>query len=119
MMQGIVNLCREATLSLAVGNSSDQREVINTVIDTGFDAILPNTNQEGALTITEAMRQAIAVLAILHAQSKVSLSVTLSLGVAALIPQPNSYPNDLIAKADAALYSAKHPGRNLAIAHPG
>lgn len=31
---------REATLSLVVGNSSGQREFINTVIDSGFDGFL-------------------------------------------------------------------------------
>ncbi|WP_225913959.1 clan AA aspartic protease [Leptolyngbya ohadii] len=31
---------REATLPLVIGNSSGQREVIDTVIDTGFDGFL-------------------------------------------------------------------------------
>jgi clan AA aspartic protease len=40
MIYGVVNLRREATLPLVVGNSSGQREVIDTVIDTGFDGFL-------------------------------------------------------------------------------
>ena len=40
MIYGVVNLRREATLPLVVGNSSGQRELINTVIDTGFDGFL-------------------------------------------------------------------------------
>ncbi|MEG3436396.1 hypothetical protein V0288_04625 [Pannus brasiliensis CCIBt3594] len=40
MMYGVVNSRSEATLSLVVGNSSGQREVINTVIDTGFNGFL-------------------------------------------------------------------------------
>jgi clan AA aspartic protease len=40
MIHGVVNLRREATLPLVVGNSSGQREVIDTVIDTGFDGFL-------------------------------------------------------------------------------
>jgi len=40
MIYGVVNLRREATLSLVVGNSSGQREFINNVIDTGFDGFL-------------------------------------------------------------------------------
>jgi clan AA aspartic protease len=40
MIYGVVNLRREATLPLVVGNSSGQREIINTVIDTGFDGFL-------------------------------------------------------------------------------
>lgn len=42
-----MNLRREATLSLVVGNSSDQREFINTVIDTGFDGFLSLPNAFG------------------------------------------------------------------------
>jgi clan AA aspartic protease len=40
MMQGVVNLRREATFSLVVGNLNGQRQFINTVIDTGFDGFL-------------------------------------------------------------------------------
>jgi clan AA aspartic protease len=40
MIHGVVNLRREATLPLVIGNSTGQREVINTVIDTGFDGFL-------------------------------------------------------------------------------
>jgi clan AA aspartic protease len=40
MIHGVVNLRREATIPLVVGNSSGQREVIDTVIDTGFDGFL-------------------------------------------------------------------------------
>jgi clan AA aspartic protease len=40
MMQGVVNLRREATFSLVVGNLEGQRQFIDTVIDTGFDGFL-------------------------------------------------------------------------------
>lgn len=40
MIYGVVNSRCEATLPLVVGNSSGQREAINTVIDTGFDGFL-------------------------------------------------------------------------------
>jgi len=40
MIHGVVNLRREATLPVVIGNSTGQREVIDTVIDTGFDGFL-------------------------------------------------------------------------------
>jgi clan AA aspartic protease len=41
MIYGVVNLHREATLPLVVvGNSNGQRQVIDTVIDTGFSGFL-------------------------------------------------------------------------------
>ncbi|QYO62143.1 clan AA aspartic protease [Leptolyngbya sp. 7M] len=40
MMQGVVNLRCEATLSVVVGNSNQQLQAIETVIDTGFTGFL-------------------------------------------------------------------------------
>ena len=40
MIYGVVNLRRELTLSLVVGNSNGRQEFISTVIDTGFDGFL-------------------------------------------------------------------------------
>ncbi len=40
MIYGVVNLRREATLPVVVGNSNGQRQVIDTVIDTGFSGFL-------------------------------------------------------------------------------
>ena len=40
MMQGVVNQLCEATLSLVVSNESEQRQLINAVIDTGFNGFL-------------------------------------------------------------------------------
>ena len=40
MMQGVVNWRCEATLPLVVGNANGQREVIDAVIDTGFNGFL-------------------------------------------------------------------------------
>jgi clan AA aspartic protease len=40
MIFGVVNVRREATLPLVISNATGQREVINAVIDTGFDGFL-------------------------------------------------------------------------------
>lgn len=40
MMQGVVNRRCEATLPLVVGNTNGQRQVIDAVIDTGFNGFL-------------------------------------------------------------------------------
>ncbi|MEA5553664.1 sensor domain-containing diguanylate cyclase [Anabaena cylindrica UHCC 0172] len=82
-----------------------------------FAAILPNTNIEGGLIIAEVIKNAIASLAITHPKSEVSNYVTLSLGVASMIPNLETTPESLIAYADEALYTAKREGRNRAIAH--
>ncbi len=40
MMQGVVNQQYEATLPLVVGNAGGKRQLINAVIDTGFNGFL-------------------------------------------------------------------------------
>jgi diguanylate cyclase (GGDEF)-like protein len=81
-----------------------------------FAVILPNTNIEGALLVAEAIKQAIANLAIPHKSSLVNDYVTLSLGVISMIPTAEQSLGTLIAHADKALYAAKKQGRNRAIA---
>ncbi len=40
MMYGVVNLRREATLPVVVGNANRQQQLVDTVIDTGFTGFL-------------------------------------------------------------------------------
>lgn len=40
MIHGIVNSRREATLPLVIGSSNGQKQLVDTVIDTGFDGFL-------------------------------------------------------------------------------
>ncbi len=77
-----------------------------------FAVILPNTNAEGAVQIAEKVRFKIKALEIAHANSQVSTCLTLSLGVASIVPSHESSPAMLISAADQALYQAKAEGRD-------
>ncbi len=77
-----------------------------------FSVILPNTNMEGALLIAETVRESVEALSIKHEHSQVSDVITVSIGVMCLQPTVSDTLKSLIAKADKALYKAKHSGRN-------
>ncbi|MEG4517906.1 MULTISPECIES: diguanylate cyclase domain-containing protein [unclassified Microcoleus] len=76
-----------------------------------FAVILPNTAIQGAVLVAEHIQLKIAALQLPHAGSQVSPYVTLSLGVASIVPASESGSEILIATADQALYQAKRLGR--------
>lgn len=82
-----------------------------------FAVILSNTDIKGALKVAKAIQTAIASLAIPHQHSQVSNYITLSMGVASLVPTLEQNLETLISYADQALYAAKEQGRNRVIAH--
>ena len=77
-----------------------------------FVALLPDTTLDGALMVAEAIRGAVMSLNIPHAGSKMASHVTLSLGAACTVPQPDGKPQALLEAADVELYAAKSAGRN-------
>jgi diguanylate cyclase (GGDEF)-like protein len=76
-----------------------------------FAAILPDTGLEGAMLVAEAMRAGVQSLGQLHEGSMTGV-VTVSLGVACLVPQQLDGMPGLLGAADWALYEAKRKGRN-------
>ncbi len=79
-----------------------------------FVIILPNTPSDGAFRVAETIRTNVSSMKLEHARSEVKGFVTLSLGVATIIPPMNEgNPEDLVKAADDALYASKDAGRNL------
>jgi len=77
-----------------------------------FVVVMPGTDIEGAKSIAEALCKGVSSLGLEHAHSSTADHVTISLGVASIVPTVDGKPEDLIAKADGALYTAKETGRN-------
>ncbi|MEB3279228.1 MAG: PleD family two-component system response regulator [Lyngbya sp.] len=77
-----------------------------------FAVILPGIPLEPAVNIAEKIKENIESLHLAHAFSPVLDYVSLSLGVAAVIPSNETSPQNLIEMADRALYRAKAKGRN-------
>ena len=81
-----------------------------------FCLLLPNTSPQKALEIGETVRATVQNLGLPHITSS-HRTVTVSVGVAATLPNDAQTPGDLIEAADAALYAAKHRGRNAVVEH--
>lgn len=81
-----------------------------------FVIILPDTVSAQAALIAEQIRTGVEDLKIPHKSSKVCDFITVSLGVATVIPDRETIPETLIHIADEALYKAKNTGRNKVVA---
>lgn len=82
-----------------------------------FIVLLPETNKENAYKVAEDIKENINSLKINHGFSNAANYVTVSIGTVTLIPNKIVSLNDIISKADKALYQAKNEGRNRVIGY--
>jgi two-component system, sensor histidine kinase LadS len=101
-----------ASAIAALGRNSD---VVARYGGEEFVLVAPATDAEQALALAQRACAAVQALALPHTGSELGV-VTLSCGVAAIVPQPGQDSAPLMRAADAALYRAKHQGRNQAVA---
>ena len=74
--------------------------------------LMPETDAQSAHAVAEALRAAIASLAIPHEASSVAPVLTVSIGGATFDPAGSEQPFELFEAADAQLYRAKQAGRD-------
>ena len=77
-----------------------------------FTVLLPGENSDGAIAVAQKIMQAISELKIVHAVSEVSPLLTVSIGIATILPCKDMTADALLKMADRALYKAKASGRN-------
>jgi diguanylate cyclase (GGDEF)-like protein/PAS domain S-box-containing protein len=77
-----------------------------------FALLLPETDEATASRIAERCRKLLLREAIPHPASAVADVVTVSMGVATIVPGSRDNPAGLMAQADRRLYQAKSAGRN-------
>ncbi|MGL1861323.1 MAG: diguanylate cyclase [Pseudodesulfovibrio sp.] len=77
-----------------------------------FAIILPNTDYAGAMAVADNIHANLSKSCILHPDSTVSCSVTVSIGITSSVPTCQTTPEQLVQAADRAMYQAKQSGRN-------
>lgn len=77
-----------------------------------FGIILPGTGFESSIMLAEQMRISVESLRLKHEFSCISPYITISLGVATVLPEKHMSCHELINASDKQLYKAKQEGRN-------
>jgi len=80
-----------------------------------FVVTLPGSDKKGAFILAEKLRKSVESLKIEHRDNEPNKIVTISLGVFTASANGKSTAKAMIAKADKALYQAKHNGRNCIV----
>ncbi|MEX2642231.1 MAG: PAS-domain containing protein, partial [Acetobacterales bacterium] len=101
VLQRLADCCRTALREIDIFGRIGGEE---------FSAVLPETPRNGAVVVAERVRAAVAALRV-SVPGNPPIGFTVSIGVADWQPEDSSIEATL-ARADNALYAAKHAGRN-------
>ena len=77
-----------------------------------FSILLPETPMDGGIQIAQRVMESVRALQIEHQSSTAASYVTISVGIASIIPDANTTKHELIDAADKNLYLAKESGRD-------
>lgn len=109
-LQGDQCLRRVAQALLAV--STRKRDFLGRFGGEEFVLILPDTDARSAAAVAERCRTLILDQAIVHEHSDVAGTLTISVGVATMVPASDGERVEFIEMVDKRLYQAKMRGRN-------
>jgi diguanylate cyclase (GGDEF)-like protein len=104
--------CLKQVVSCLEGTSARAADLVARYGGEEFAVLLPDTDPAGAQWVADSIRNTVRDRDIEHADSPVSARVTVSIGVASVIPATDGSPDELIEFADEGLYAAKTEGRD-------
>lgn len=107
--------CLKQVAAVLAAQARRQGDLIARYGGEEFAVLLPETGAEAAAAVAERLRAAVAAIVLPYKPSGSGHAVTVSVGVAAVVPEAVRRPAELIAASDQALYTAKAVGRNQVI----
>ena len=103
-LRGLARVCERFAL--------DEQDLVARLGGEEFVLLLPGRTLDAAIAQAEGLRRAVAEEAFAHPASPLAKHVTISVGVAVLVPSVEVSPRQLLAAADRAMYEAKTGGRD-------
>ncbi|PZD74570.1 Phytochrome-like protein cph2 [Acaryochloris thomasi RCC1774] len=110
-------ICLRVVAQSIQGNIHRVGDLVARYDQSSFAILLPHTNEVQAVQIVAKISDAVYGLKIKHLPSPVNARVTVSLGVATLIPSAHRQPEQLLKMAKMALVAAEKKGHNCFVVH--
>ena len=109
------DLCLKIVAQALGGSAQRSGELAARYGGEEFVVILPGIDGMEAYAAMERVRVALQARGLPHAKADVAGVVTISVGVASRVPRADESSASLVQEADAAMYRAKHQGRNQVV----
>ena len=113
------DLCLKQVAGLLDDAAARTRDLCARMGGEEFMLLLPATNEEAAQTIAQRFVRMLSRAAIPHRNSRVEDVLTVSIGVATIVPGAHDAPGAFLDLADTRLYRAKTEGRNRIVGAGG
>jgi diguanylate cyclase (GGDEF)-like protein len=109
--------CLRRLARICEGFATEENDLVARYGGEEFVLLLPGRTLEAAIVHAEMLRRAVVKEAFAHPASPLATHVTISVGVAVMIPSADVTPKQLVAAADRAMYDAKTGGRDKVAWH--
>ena len=113
------DLCLKQVAGLLDDAAARTRDLCARLGGEEFVLLLPATNEEAAHNIAQRFMRMLARAAVPHRNSRVSDVLTVSIGLASIVPGAHDTPAALLDLADTRLYQAKTGGRDRIVGSNG
>jgi len=107
--------CLKSVAQILKSSIHRSADIIARIGGEEFVVMLPDVDIDGALILANQMQHQLNLAGLTHATSPLSEHVTVSIGIASVIPEENASALGLFKAADKALYKAKSKGRNQVV----